>query len=190
MEQQLEQLSKAVAMAETSAMGLLKSHVKQYTRQDGTVVQEHEDSRIKRLAQKDQGYQSKRRVVHHEHTGRNSLGRDGDDFKQHASTLHEMGYHKKGSLVHMDGKRDKNNSPAVARWNNHYVMGNESAVWQAHRIAQKKGFNVHPDEIQDIKDRVKKKTGHDIEIHSAHNLGDSSHHRNVVSSYLHENSKD
>lgn len=45
MEQQLEQLNKAVSMAETSAMGLLKSHVKQYTRSDGTVVQEHEDSR-------------------------------------------------------------------------------------------------------------------------------------------------
>jgi len=48
MEHQLEQLNKAVTLAEASALGLLKSHVKEYTRADGTVVQEHDDSRIKR----------------------------------------------------------------------------------------------------------------------------------------------
>lgn len=41
----IEELSKACSIAEASAMGLLKSSVKEYTRQDGTVVQAHEDSR-------------------------------------------------------------------------------------------------------------------------------------------------
>lgn len=38
-------LNKAIALAEKANEQLQKSHVKQYTRSDGTVVQEHEDSR-------------------------------------------------------------------------------------------------------------------------------------------------
>lgn len=48
MQNQLEALSKAYSIAEKAGMNLLKkSHVSSYTRSDGTVVQEHEDSRQK-----------------------------------------------------------------------------------------------------------------------------------------------
>lgn len=39
------ELAKAIELAEKATEQLQKSHVKQYTRQDGTVVKEHEDSR-------------------------------------------------------------------------------------------------------------------------------------------------
>lgn len=42
---QIEALNKAAKIAEGAALALLKSHVKGYTRKDGTVVQGHEDSR-------------------------------------------------------------------------------------------------------------------------------------------------
>ena len=38
-------LTKAIELAEKASEQLLKSHVKQYTRSDGTVVKEHDDSR-------------------------------------------------------------------------------------------------------------------------------------------------
>lgn len=43
----IEELNKACSIAEKSAIGLMKSSIKEYTRQDGTVVQAHEDSRTK-----------------------------------------------------------------------------------------------------------------------------------------------
>jgi len=45
MSNQLEELSKACDQAAKAGVELLKSHVKQYTRADGTMVQEHDDSR-------------------------------------------------------------------------------------------------------------------------------------------------
>ena len=45
MEKQLEELSKACSIAEKAGVEMLKSHVKAYTRQDGSQVAEHEDSR-------------------------------------------------------------------------------------------------------------------------------------------------
>ena len=39
-------LTKAIELAEKASEQLQKSHVKQYTRSDGTVVQEHDDSRM------------------------------------------------------------------------------------------------------------------------------------------------
>lgn len=41
-------LTKAIELAEKASEQLQKSHVKQYTRSDGTVVQEHDDSRQKK----------------------------------------------------------------------------------------------------------------------------------------------
>lgn len=43
-------LTKAIELAEKATEQLQKSHVKQYTRSDGTVVQEHEDSRQKKAS--------------------------------------------------------------------------------------------------------------------------------------------
>lgn len=43
-------LTKAIKLAEAASEQLQKSHVKQYTRGDGTVVQEHDDSRQKKAA--------------------------------------------------------------------------------------------------------------------------------------------
>lgn len=41
-----DDLNKAIKLAEAASEQLQKSHVKQYTRRDGTVVKEHDDSRM------------------------------------------------------------------------------------------------------------------------------------------------
>ena len=46
-------LTKAIELAEKATEQLQKSHVKQYTRSDGTVVREHDDSRQKQAGEHD-----------------------------------------------------------------------------------------------------------------------------------------
>jgi|GEM_PF-5811683 len=55
----IEDLYKACSIAEKSALSLMKSHISSYTRQDGTVVQEHEDSRQAKHSESDDDHEAR-----------------------------------------------------------------------------------------------------------------------------------
>jgi hypothetical protein len=101
MEQQLEQLSKACSIAEASALGLLKSHISEYTRQDGTVVQAHDDSRQSR--QTNSRSEHHRKQAEHLNTSASMNGRTSD-YK--AKTKKEAEMHEAMADYYETGKHN------------------------------------------------------------------------------------
>jgi hypothetical protein len=172
MEQQLEQLSKACSIAEASALGLLKSHVSEYTRQDGTVVQAHDDSRQKRDMSHIHNFDNVK-MIHHKPTGRSAAN---DKWTQHEAKAKDISEGNSshgdvvntGSLVHHADRKTKGQMPAIAYHKNHVVTGSEKAVWEAHKLADKLTggkYNTTEEDRNKISEHVKKKTGEDVKFH-------------------------
>lgn len=147
----IEELNKACSIAEKSAMGMLKSHIKQYTRQDGTVVQEHEDNR----------------VVHHKPTGKTHASERFNQKEKNVRDLHagkaEDGVHHGDVVEHLG------NDKAFMLHNGHYVSGSKKAVFEASKKSQemsRRGTSHLSDYDQRhiINQYVKKTTGEDVKF--------------------------
>lgn len=70
---------------------LLKSHVDQYVRKDGTVVQAHDDKRVAAAPKPGE-------VGHHEHTQYGAYFRPGDKVKDNSGKTHEVAEHNGASV--------------------------------------------------------------------------------------------
>lgn len=99
-------LNKAIELAEKATEQLQKSHVKQYTRSDGTVVKEHDDSR-----QKQYGHPNVAgKISHHKIIGDGGRGEkagNGNPLHHATTTIGFAGtdYHpigKTGNSMHDD----------------------------------------------------------------------------------------
>lgn len=137
MEQQLEQLSKACSIAEASAMGLLKSHVKGYTRADGTVVQEHDDSRKSAFHE--------RKADHHavaarvsEHAADNAeIDNDFATANHHYSRMEQ---HEKLAKKHRD-LAEHHRAKAAAQSGDHAAVAAHNAK-KAHKEAKERAEDL------------------------------------------------
>ena len=108
---QLEELGKACDQAAKVGVELLKSHVKQYTRADGTMVQEHDDSRqaSKRAEEHSEFVGITGNHLHHymaqhahEHAANVATDRKTKDYHKNKAAEHE----EKGDIARdkADGK--------------------------------------------------------------------------------------
>lgn len=105
MEKQLEELNKACSIAEKAGVEMLKkSHISGYTRQDGSQVAEHEDSREKKTVD------HKAKFEHHSNEADKAMATmertSGEEFHQAAKKFdhhHELAM--KHKLKSMDNPR-------------------------------------------------------------------------------------
>jgi len=166
MENQLEQLSKAVTLAEASAHGLLKSHVKGYTRttaSGATVqVQEHDDSRTAahhtaeattQRANKGSKDASKHSEMHmdaaHAHSQAAKEAKDNGNHESYMDHLKQAKHHVTESTSKFSGKGEAaskatDNANSISKYGGEIAKHAHEHASGQHKVAQKSISTSHP----------------------------------------------